>query len=115
MDRSGAFSISAGAVYGRLGTPAAPVRAEFGRVGERCSFDPFLTLFGIKDAALDPIALIVRGADTGKSELTPQSPGLLALSQGRSMTFADDLEQLEHGMVVYDALYASCLQQAAVA
>jgi len=89
--------------------------AEFGHVGEQCSFDAFLALFGIKDAALDRLALIVRGADTGKPELTPQSAGLVALSQGLSMTIGDDLVQLEHGMVVYDALYAWCRQQVAAA
>ena len=87
--------------------------AEFGHIGERCSFDAFLTLFGVKDAALDRLALIVRGADTGKPELTPQSPGLLAISHGLSANFGDDLEQLEQGMVVYDAFYAWCRQEVA--
>lgn len=87
--------------------------AEFGHVGERCSFDAFLALFGIEDAALDRLAVIVRGADTGKPELTPQSPGLIALSQGLSMTIGDDMVQLEHGMVLYDALHAWCRQQVA--
>jgi rhodanese-related sulfurtransferase len=87
--------------------------AEFGHHGDNCSFDAFLTLFQIKHPALDRLAVIVRGADTGKPELTPQSPGLLALSHGLSMTIGDDIEQLEHGMVVYDALYAWCWQQVA--
>jgi rhodanese-related sulfurtransferase len=85
--------------------------AEFGHVGERCSFDAFLTKFDIKDAALDRLAGIVRGADTGKPELTPQSPGLLALSHGLSATIGDDQTQLEHGMIMYDALYAWCRAQ----
>jgi len=127
MDRSGAFSISADTVYARLGTATGPVLldvrdpaepydvngAEFGHHGDNCSFDAFLTLFQIKDAALDRLAVIVRGADTGKPELTAQSPGLLALSQGLSMTIGDDPVQLEHGMIVYDALYAWCRQQVA--
>ena len=87
--------------------------AEFGHHGDNCSFDAFLTLFQIKDAALERLAVIVRGADTSKPELTPQSPGLAALSQGLSMTIDDDMVQLEHGMVVYDALYAWCRQQVA--
>jgi rhodanese-related sulfurtransferase len=87
--------------------------AEFGHVGERCSFDAFLAQFAIKDAALDRLAVIVRGADTGKPDLTRQSAGLLALSQGLSMTIGDDLVQLEHGMVLYDALHAWCRQQVA--
>jgi rhodanese-related sulfurtransferase len=86
---------------------------EFGHHGDNCSFDAFLTLFGIEDAALDRLAVIVRGADMGKPELTPESPGLLALSQGLSMTIANDMIQLEHGMIVYDALYAWCRAAAA--
>lgn len=87
---------------------------EFGHVGNRCSFDAFIRLYAITDRALDRLALIVRGADTGAPELTPQSPGLVALSQGLSATIADDHEMLRHGMVVYDALYAWCrLQDAA--
>lgn len=92
-------------------TPYDIAGAEFGHVGEACSFDAFIRLFGIRDAALDRLALIVRGADTGKLNLTPESPGLLALSQGLSMTFADDHEMLAHGMIVYDALYAWCRTQ----
>ncbi len=87
--------------------------AEFGHRGDHCSFDAFLELFEIKDRTLDCLALIVRGADTGRPELTPQSAGLLALSQGLSANFSDDQLQLEHGMVVYDALYAWCRQQVA--
>ena len=52
--------------------------------------------------------MIVRGADTARLELTPQSPGLLALSLGLSANFADDHAMLEHGMVMYDAFYAWC-------
>lgn len=85
--------------------------AEFGHVGERCSFDAFIHIYGISDRALDRLALIVRGADTGRPDLTPQSPGLLAASQGLSANFADDHQMLAHGMVLYDALYAWCRAQ----
>jgi rhodanese-related sulfurtransferase len=71
--------------------------AEFGHVGDHCSFDAFIRIFGIDDRALNRLALVVRGADTGQPELTPQSPGLVALSQGLSANFADDHEMLEHG------------------
>ena len=80
--------------------------AQFSHRGELCSFDAFLADFAIDDPALAELALIVRGADTGKLELTPQSPGLLAVSLGLSANSPDDLAMLEHGMVVYDALYA---------
>jgi len=79
---------------------------EFGHVGERCSFDAFIEKFHLRDAALDKLATIVRGADTGRPDLAAQSPGLLAISQGLSINFKNDHEMLEHGMVIYDALYA---------
>jgi len=79
---------------------------QFSHRGELCSFDAFLADFAIDDAALAELARIVRGADTGKPELTPQSPGLLAVSLGLSLNYPDDHAMLEQGMVVYDALYA---------
>jgi rhodanese-related sulfurtransferase len=77
-----------------------------GTEGELCSFDALVADCGLDDPALHDLALIVRGADTGKPELTPQSPGLLAVSLGLSKCFPDDLAMLDAGMVVYDALYA---------
>ena len=91
--------------------PDAIADAEFGHVGARGSFDAFPRLFDIIDPALGRLALIVRGADAGRPELTPQLPGLLALSQGLSATIADDHEMLAHGMVADDALYAWCRSQ----
>jgi rhodanese-related sulfurtransferase len=96
-------------------TPYDVSGAEFGHHGEFCSFDAFIRIYGIADAALDRLALIVRGADTGRPDLTPQSAGLLALSQGLKINFADDHAMLAQGMVVvvYDALYAWCRSQGA--
>jgi hypothetical protein len=76
--------------------------------GEMCSFDAFLKKYQLADPALQQLALIVRGADTSRLDLTPQSAGLYALSLGLSHDFADDHEMLKHGMVMYDALYAWC-------
>jgi len=85
-----------------------PGAEPFSHDGELCSFDAFLKVYGVKDRALDTLALIVRGADTACLELAPQSPGLLALSLGLSANFPDDHVMLGHGMVMYDALYAWC-------
>jgi hypothetical protein len=82
--------------------------AELTHVGELCSFDAFLRRYDLKDPALQRLAKIVRGADTSRLDLTPQSPGLYAISLGLSRNFADDHEMLKHGMVMYDALYAWC-------
>jgi rhodanese-related sulfurtransferase len=81
---------------------------EFSHDGERCSFDAFLAKFHLKDPALDQLAVIVRGADTNRLDLAPQAAGLAAISLGLSRTYKDDHEMLEHGMIVYDALYAWC-------
>jgi hypothetical protein len=81
---------------------------EMGHVGELCSFDAFLSKYGLIEPALQQLAQIVRGADTARLDLTPQSAGLHALSLGLLLNFADDHEMLKHGMVMYDALYAWC-------
>ena len=81
---------------------------ELSHVGELCSFDAFLAKYELKDPALQQLAVIVRGADTSRLDLSPQSPGLYALSLGLSDVFPDDHEMLRHGMVMYDALYAWC-------
>lgn len=79
---------------------------EFSHDGDLCSFDAFLKRYGLDDPALRDLAVIVRGADTGHPELSPQAPGLLAISLGLSALFKDDHEMLRQGLVVYDALYA---------
>jgi len=80
----------------------------FSHEGELCSFDAFVRHYRLRDPALDRLALIVRGADTAKLDLAPQAPGLAAISLGLSRLFGDDHEMLEHGMVMYDALYRWC-------
>ncbi|MGE5232821.1 MAG: chromate resistance protein ChrB domain-containing protein [Acidobacteriota bacterium] len=79
---------------------------ELSHDGPRCSFDAFLDKYRLEDPALAEIATIVRGADTARLDLAPQAAGLLAISLGLSQLFPDDHEQLRHGFVVYDALYA---------
>lgn len=85
--------------------PGAPVSHE----GELCSFDTLMRAFGLTDPALATLARIVRGADTDRLELAPQSAGLLAFSLGLSRLHADDDHaMLEAAMPLYDALYAWC-------
>ncbi|OFZ70975.1 MAG: chromate resistance protein [Betaproteobacteria bacterium RBG_16_58_11] len=81
---------------------------EMTHVGELCSFDAFLKKYELTDPALQHVAEIVRAADTGKPEASPQAHGLLAISLGLSKNFSDDHEMLAHGMVLYDALYSWC-------
>jgi rhodanese-related sulfurtransferase len=80
----------------------------FSHRGERCSFDAFLDEFELRDPVLDTLATIVRAADTGALDVSPQAPGLLAISLGLSANVPDDIVLLEQAMPVYDALYAWC-------
>ena len=87
---------------------AAPFDIEdvfFSHRGDLCSFDVMLAELGLSVPALDRLAVIVRAADTARLDLAPEAAGLLAVSLGLSRMYADDLEQLEAGMLVYDALY----------
>lgn len=81
---------------------------ELSHEGEFCSFDAFLEKYELVDPALFQLATIVRGADTSRLDLAPQSAGLYAISLGLSHNCASDHEMLEHGMVLYDALYSWC-------
>jgi rhodanese-related sulfurtransferase len=76
--------------------------------GETCTFDTMIEEFGLQSDSLLQLAEIVRGADTAKLNLTPQSAGLLAASLGYSRMFRDDLQQLEAAMDLYDAFYRWC-------
>ena len=81
---------------------------ELSHEGALCSFDAFLKKYRLTEPALQQLAVIVRGADTSRLDLAPQSAGLYAISLGLSHCFADDHEMLGHGLVMYDALYAWC-------
>lgn len=76
--------------------------------GERCTFDVMIEEFGLASPALDRLATIVRAADTAALDSAPQAAGLLAASLGLSRMFRDDLEQLNAGMLLYDAFYRWC-------
>ena len=93
----------------RGATPYDIPGVEMSHVGELCSFDAFLgQVPADRPGAGSSWPLIVRGADTSRLDLTPQSAGLYAISLGLSRVFADDHEMLRHGLVMYDALYAWC-------
>lgn len=77
--------------------------------GDQCSFDTMVEELGLDGfEALKRLAVIVRGADTAHPEIAPQAAGLLAASLGLSRMYADDHQQLEAGMLIYDAFYRWC-------
>ncbi|MGA9559745.1 MAG: chromate resistance protein ChrB domain-containing protein [Pseudolabrys sp.] len=90
------------------GVPFDIKDVELSHVGERCSFDTMLKLFGLEgEPSLARLALIVRGADTARPDIAAEAAGLHAISLGLSALAADDDHGLlERGFMVYDALFA---------
>jgi hypothetical protein len=80
--------------------------AEYSHYGEECTFDYIVKKHRLDDPAILQLAVIVRGADTDRFDLSMQSAGLWAISAGLSYNHKDDYEQLRIGMKLYDALYS---------
>jgi len=89
-------------------TPYDVSGVELGHHDDQCSFDAFIAKYQLTDPPLQKLATIVRAADTGRPDLAKEAAGLLAISKGLSLNFEDDHEMLQHGLVIYDALYACC-------
>ena len=87
-------------------TPFDIPGVEFTHYNDKCTFDYFIQKYKIKDAAIQTMALIVRGADTDRHDIAVQSSGLWAISAGLSYNIKDDHKLLEKGMMIYDALYS---------
>ncbi|MFT5421848.1 MAG: rhodanese-related sulfurtransferase [Candidatus Endobugula sp.] len=73
--------------------------------GEQCSFDTMIEEFELTTEPLLHLSHIVRAADTDRLDVVPEAAGLLAASLGLSRIYRDDLEQLEAGLLLYDAFY----------
>ena len=111
IDRDAEFLFAPPADVARLAreTGAVPYDiegVELTHDGPLCSSDALLLKYRLTEPALAALAVIVRGADTACLDLAPECAGLLAVSLGLSRLYGDDHEQLTHGFVVYDALYA---------
>jgi rhodanese-related sulfurtransferase len=76
--------------------------------GDACTFDVMLEEFTLATKPLSQLAMIIRGADTGQLDLTPQSAGLFATSLGFSRMYREDQAQLNATFPTYDALYRWC-------
>ncbi len=96
------FAVAAAEGAVAFDLPGAPIS----HVGERCSFDALLDALALRTPTLDRLAVIVRGADTDRHDLAPESAGLHAIALGLAKLHDDDQELLRAGMAVYDALFA---------
>ena len=113
IDRQAAFLFVAAseveAVADRFGATPFDIEGVFwSHRGPHCTFDVMIEEFRLASPALDRLARIVRAADTATLEAEPQAAGLLAASLGLSRMFKHDLEQLDAGMLLYDAFYRWC-------
>ncbi len=102
------------AVAGKEGTiPYDVGGVELGHVDGRCSFESIILKYGLKDPALDRLALIVHGADVSADlDITPEAAGLKAIAHGFAMVHGDeDHRKIELETPLYDALYAWCQHQ----
>jgi len=80
--------------------------AEYSHYDDECTFNFIIKKHQLDDPALQQLAAIIRGADTDRFDLAPQSAGLWAISAGLSYNNKDDHEMLAIGMKIYDALYS---------
>ena len=94
-------------------TPFDVKGVELGHHGKECSFEAILKKYDLAgDPALLLLAKIVNGADTDNTLWhQPEGAGLEAIAEGfRHLGFKDDHEINAAEWIVYDALYAYCLE-----
>jgi hypothetical protein len=98
----------------RLGAIPFDVKdVELGHHGKECSFEAILKKYQLTgNRALVLLGRIVNGADTDNSPYRqPEGPGLEAIAEGfRHLGFKDDHAVNAAEWIVYDALYAYCLE-----
>ena len=87
-------------------TPFDIPGVELTHVDDQCTFDVLLKKYALDDPALAIMAPIIRGADTDRHNLASEASGLWAIAAGMAYNFKDDLQLLDVGMVIYDALYS---------
>ncbi len=90
---------------------------ELGHHDGKCSFEAIIERYDLNEPALALLARIVHGADVAEDLYgQPEAPGLKAIAVGfGDLGLKDDHEILAKEFAVYDALYAYCRQQVAVA
>ena len=96
-------------VRGMAETPFDIRGARLSHRAERCTFEVLVEMNRLTDAALDRMALIVRGADLPHEDGMPaESPGVRAVFDAlRDGPFTDE-QRLSIGSQFCEALYAYC-------
>jgi hypothetical protein len=82
--------------------------AGFGHQGDRCTFETLQAWFDIGDPAVTRLAEIVHDVDLKDGKFgAPEATTVGATIDGLQLSCADDERLLEHGMVMFEALYRS--------
>ena len=82
--------------------------AGFGHEGNRCTFETLQRRFDIKDPAVTRLAEIVHDLDLKDGKFgAPEAATVGATIEGLQLSCADDQQLLEHGRVMFEALYRS--------
>jgi len=84
----------------------------FSHHGGHCSFYALLHFNDLVDPVLHRIARIIDEADTVQQvKLEPAATGLDLICEGLRLISKDDIEAIDRGRLVYDALYARLQQE----
>lgn len=98
----------------RLGAIPFDVQGvELGHHGKECSFEAIMKKYDLaRDPALVLLGKIVNGADTDNTLWNqPEGAGLNAIAEGfRHLGYKDDYQINDAEWIVYDALYAYCVE-----
>lgn len=88
-------------------------RVEWGHHGNRCTFETVAALHRLnEDPAIAQVGRIIHGADIrSDADETLESAGIDLLFRGIRLISKDDLEAIERGYVVMDALYEALKQE----
>ncbi len=82
--------------------------------GGHCTFHTFLREHNLNDPALRRIARMVDEADAIQEvRVEPAATGLDLICRGLRQISKDDLEAMEHGCLIYEALYAELSREEA--
>jgi hypothetical protein len=85
----------------------------FSHEAGRCTFEVLQHRFGISDPAVSRLAAIVHDLDLRDDRFSPpEAPTVGAAIEGLQLAHADDAQLLEHGIVLFEALYRSFATQA---
>ncbi len=97
------------AVAEKFDATAFDVEGSFwGHRDDFCTFDTMVSEFELDLPPLKRLAEIVRAADTNALDAVAEAPGVSAILLGLSRMIKDDLQQVDAGMVLFDALYRWC-------